>query len=508
MSNRSTSSRRKQRREITVGPEIASLVDESQDALLESERVHLYQHGGTLVEITDGAQMHRVSPVRLRELLDRVATYVKQTANGEPSQIKVPHVIGATLLARSHWPFPILDGITGTPIFRADGTILASPGYDAETRYLYMSSIEFPTPPDRPREQHVQAALDTLLDPFRDFPFVAEWHRAAAIAAVLSLLGRPAIKGPVPLYGVTSTAPGSGKGFLVDVVALIGTGAVAPRESATHSDEEMRKRILAIGMQGQPLVLLDNVEGALGTPSLANALTAPSFSDRLLGTNNMATTPLRAVWFATGNGLSYRGDLGRRVIPIELDARCEHPEDRTGFHHPDLLAYVREHRARLVCAGLTLLRAFTVAGRPRHGKPPVGSFESWDDLVRGACIWAGLSDPAQGRDEIRAQGDADLDALRSLMEAWEGCIGPTPETLADLKRRAQESESLRAAWLEITNRDQLNTRALGYALRRYRGRPVDGRMFQCEGKTGGAGRWRLVSVARDTGAISDVVLAS
>ena len=268
------------------------------------------------------------------------------------------------------------------------------------------------------------------------------------------------------------------------------------REAVTHSDDEMRKCILAIGIQGDPMVVLDNAVGPLGTPSLANALTAPSFTGRLLGASKMVTVPMRAVWFANGNGLAFSNDLGRRVIPISLDAKCEHPEDRTTYRYPDLQHYVRSQRGHRVSAGWTLLRAFIVAGRPRHGQPRIGSFEGWDDLVRSACIWAGLDDPAQGRETIRQQGDADLDALRSLIEAWEAAIGTQAVKVADLQRYARTNPELHAACLLITNQERFDTRALGYALRRHHRRRVDGYMFDVEGRTGGATRWRLMTVGQ------------
>ena len=41
-------------------------------------------------------------------------------------------------------------------------------------------------------------------------------------------------------------------------------------------------------------------------------------------------------------------------------------------------------RTGIVAAILTILRAYHVAGRPKHTHPPMGSFEGWDALIRGA----------------------------------------------------------------------------------------------------------------------------
>ena len=258
------------------------------------------------------------------------------------------------------------------------------------------------------------------------------------------------------------------------------------------NDDEMRKRIFALAREGTPLVLLDNVEGDLGSPSLAAALTGTTFQDRVLGVSATQSVPLRMVWLATGNGLTFRGDLGRRVIPIHLDAQVEHPEDRSGFTFPDLRAHVRTHRPRLVVAGLTVMRAYHLAERPGHGNSPMGSFETWDSLVRGACIWLGLPDPAQGRERIREQGDSEIDALRSLMEVWERTFGSKPVTSAIVVRSTEGNDELRAALEALVDPKQVTTRNLGAALKRYRGRPVGGRSIRAAGKSGGITRWCLV----------------
>ncbi len=261
-------------------------------------------------------------------------------------------------------------------------------------------------------------ALDELLGPFVDFPFVAACDRAAAAAMVLSTVGRSAIDGPVPMFGIGASTPGSGKGLTVDVVATIATGHVAAKMARTADENETRKRLLAIAIEVQPIVVIDNVEGAFGSSVLAMALTTGSIVDRLLGVSENRKASLRSVWAYTGNNVQLKGDLGRRVVPIDIDPRVENPEDRHVFRYPDLLAHVRKHRAELVIAALTVLRAYFVAGRPRYGKPRKGSFEAWDDIVRGAIIWAGGADPLGGVERIRAQADEDVDRLRALLCAW------------------------------------------------------------------------------------------
>src|SRR5205814_1600925 len=142
-------------------------------------------------------------------------------------------------------------------------------------------------------------------------------------------------------------------------------------------------------------------------------VTAEVVGDRLLGFNKDVTAPLRPVWLFNGNNTSFTGDFARRVVQCRMDSRCEDPSKRFGFRHDPLLDHVRREQPRLAAAGLTILRAYVVAGRPTHGKPKKGSFEGWDDLIRGALLWIGAADPLAGDDEVRVEADADLEALRA-----------------------------------------------------------------------------------------------
>src|SRR6185503_2006750 len=141
---------------------------------------------------------------------------------------------------------------------------------------------------------------------------------------------------------------------------------------------EEAKRLLSIAMAGDTLVHIDNVVHPFGSGPLDSAITSNSIRARLLGTNNM----------------SFIGDMARRVVPIDLDAKSEHPELRSDFTHSPLLDWVTAERPRLVTAGLTVVRAFFVAGCPREPDiPEYGSFEQWSDLIRHALLWCGWEDP-------------------------------------------------------------------------------------------------------------------
>jgi hypothetical protein len=103
----------------------------------------------------------------------------------------------------------------------------------------------------------------------------------------------------------------------------------------------------------------------------------------------MARLPIRCLWIATGNNPEFSNEMARRLVRIRLAAEEERPWQRSIFRHPDLMAWVRKNRARLVHACLILCQAWIAAGRP-HGIRIVGSFEGWAKVMGGVLETVGI----------------------------------------------------------------------------------------------------------------------
>src|SRR4030095_8722756 len=201
--------------------------------------------------------------------------------------------------------FRPLYSIARVPVVRPDGSIFDTPGYDAMTRLLYMPSPRFEQLklPDAPTQDDAHTAANYVWRFFQDFPFEDEASRANMLALILTSVIRPAIVGCVPLALIDAPQPGSGKGLLAKVVALIATGKTAGMATLVPTDEEMRKKITSILVESRPLVCFDNVASMIYHDSLAAVLTADTWSDRLLGANKHLSIPNRATWMATGNNI-------------------------------------------------------------------------------------------------------------------------------------------------------------------------------------------------------------
>ena len=93
----------------------------------------------------------------------------------------------------------------------------------------------------------------------------------------------------------------------------------------------------------------------------------------------------------TGNNLILQGDLPRRSVRCEIDAKVERPELRV-FPGPNIQTDFRHRRGELVVALLTILRAYQISGEAID-QAGAGQFQMWSRWVRDALIWLGEADP-------------------------------------------------------------------------------------------------------------------
>ncbi|MBV5269319.1 MAG: hypothetical protein JZU55_04595, partial [Afipia sp.] len=175
------------------------------------------------------------------------------------------------------------------------------------------------------------------------------------------------------------------------------------------------KRLFSVLLQNDPILLIDNVKRPIEGDALCTILTQSSWQSRILGENRKVAVPTNALFLASGNNLTFKGDMTTRALLCRMDARIERPETRR--FNVDLKAAIPKRRPELVAAALTVLRAFVVAGRPGLDTlTPFGRFEEWSDLVRGALVWLGEPDPCKTRNFI-AVDDPERNDLEQLLAA-------------------------------------------------------------------------------------------
>ncbi len=511
------------RHEIKLGPEVHRTTDAMAEALRKDP--DLYQRAGALAHVirtdetaidsTPGTPVVRTVPVSM--LTNRVSLYARCIRwNGKGfdhvsppgPQVKAVHELGSWRGIRE------LRGIIEAPSMRPDGTLIQEAGYDGATGYLYEPNAAFPLVPDAPTHSDAVLAYAKLLEPFADFPYVNESHRSATIAALLTLLARPAIAGSVPCWLFDASAARSGKSLQVDILSIISSGRAASRMTYPETDEELEKAISAFALRGASSLNFDNVARKFGGAPLDKVITAVDQVDfRRLGSTEIVSVPWRAVVFGSGNNVSCRGDMLPRVLSPRIETALDNPERRTDLTHADLRGWCREHRAELATAALTILRAYVCAGRPEQPDVPRwGGFEQWSRLIPHAMVWVGAPDPMGARRGL--DGDEDPDALAhvALVDGWDRLCTSSArldgltikQAITLLYERDRDAEpdghdSLREVLETLTNARPgfaPSTKAVGERLRRWRNKPVLGRKLSGEVAHAGTIRWRVLTVGK------------
>lgn len=442
-------------------------------------------------------RISEMSKARTRGLVSHACTFQrwKTKPSGESDLVScgVPNDPVTELHCRGEWPgIRPLEGITECPVLRPDGTVLDVPGYDRTTGLFYEPNESFPPIPSEPTLDDATTAVATLYDVVQDFPFVSPEHLSAWMALLFTPFARPTIDGCVPFGVLDKNAHRVGATFLADVIGEIFSGRPLPRMSNTN-EEEMRKRLLSLAISGDPIVLLDNIEGTLDSPTLAGTITSMTVQDRRLGANEIVAMPMRALWLVTAANLILSNELVGRALHVRLETSFEHPEHRTGFKYSPLLPHVHRERPKLASAVLTVLRGYFAAGCPDQGLPAWGSFEEWSHIVRGALVWVGMPDPLQGRTELVESGDSEIGALERVLIEWEKFGKPmlVSDVLTEMHIGAFAHAALKEALAELCecSPDKLTTKSVSMQLRKYRKKNVGGRRFDHKPKQGGGTPW-------------------
>jgi len=211
----------------------------------------------------------------------------------------------------------------------------------------------------------------------------------------------------------------------------------------------------------------------LDNPQLAQLITSPYYTGRILGFSQEVTVPTNVLWVFTGNAITPGPDFIRRLIKIDLQAREARPEQHR-YTYPDPVRRAQETRAEVVHALLTIQRAWFAAGA-NEGAASFGFGPEFDRLVTWPLEFAGEEGLFQKREELGQQSpeeQAKVAALVALAEAFPNGQEFTTTEVVRLMGGGSEftptepgAEALRSA-IEQTDRRRVHSApALGHFLR-------------------------------------------
>ncbi len=471
---------------------MAEVADRCEEILADPglpQESRIFQRGGKLVRAvtlpaadfdTDPSNSKRsaaILEVTRHYLLDILSRYARFTRfdrrTGRRQPCNPPKEVAEIVLARKgFWKVPVLRGVLNCPTLRADGTVIAAPGYDQISGYFLAHSLRINLA-DEPSAKDVQNALKKLINLLSGFSFVGDEDRSVALSLIMTSVIRSALD-CAPLSVISATTRGSGKSTLADICSAISQGRRSTVLSSTTDREEFEKRLTGCLIGGDPMVNMDNINGTLESDLLCQAVTSESLRIRPLGGSGQIEIPNTALFCANGNNLTVSGDLARRTILCKLDPGLERPEERTFPFDPVALALAT--RTLYVEAVLTIVRGYLAAGKPNMGLTPFGSFERWSALVRSPLVWAGMVDPCKSRVAV-IEGDPDAQLLKEMLVEWHKIFGRTPKTVKEVIGVATaDHDGMLYEILDAIagDRSEINARRLGHWLKRNIGRIANG----------------------------------
>lgn len=443
----------------TTSPWIVQVQQSAASIAEANNPPRLFQRSGEIVYIhTDESKRRSIKQagdVYMRGELGRSVAFLTPTEkwgdvdSAPPMDVARDHAIrlNDTLVSMGKAPLPPLAGIVEAPYLTADGRVITTPGYNAETQLYYEPdpTLELPPIVETPNADDAWGAMELIEEAICDFPFAAETDHANALGLLLSVVVRPLVP-LMPMAVAEAPQAGTGKSLLARAGHVLATGRDGTMTSVPESDDEMQKLLSALLLEGASIIIFDNADYPIGHGALAKALTSPVYSARLLGSTKTINASQKAITILTGNNVTLTGDIPRRCFRIRLDAKTSKPwDDGRQFRHPDLIAWVTKNRGAILSALLTVARYWFVSGCPRVKTPKLGSFEPWCDLVGNILAHVGVKGFLENRDEMYREADDDGPQWERFLSAWQQVYPSRFVTVGTIENDVTTNERLREA---------------------------------------------------------------
>jgi len=328
-------------------------------------------------------------------------------------------------------------------------------------------------------ERDIKEIQDELHELLVDFPFKDEASRQNFIGLLLTPLLASAIDGNRPLHLLLSPLERTGKTKLAEeVFGGVILGRETPALQISDRDEERDKRLLALLLQGETIVHLDNLPPTVDSAALASILTATTYQGRILGASRIVCLPNTLTVVGSGNNTECSGEIAKRTVPIQLQPRTAHPEARKDFLHPNLRAHVKESRRRILSVLLGMVENWLAQGRPRH-QNRFGGFETWSETIGGILHVNCFNKWRTNESEWRKSANPALQEWETFVAAWGERHSTQRISVADLMQLADDSGCFQSILNRRTNRGRQV--AFGTLLRRRMDTPVGEVVIRREG---------------------------
>lgn len=417
------------------------------------------------------AHIRGLSSADLREQVEAVALFRKlDFRSGVRHPDKVPYEILDSLNGLSAGrEIPEVKGLVTHPIVAPDGTILQGNGLDRRTGLVLRADAV-----DEGCRAYTQAeaaeALRRIDELYLEgFEFSGKLDRTAAMAAIFTGVQRRLFD-QAPGIAIMANQQGTGKTALAQRIHLILTGRDMPVVALPERNpEEISKLLFALLLASPEMVCFDNLMDGITfrSTALAQALTSPMMTQRVLQESRQAGAPTNTLFVLTGNNLGLGTDEVSRWLTVRLKSGT----------NPTARAFPRSNVAHALGIRSIVLKDIVgvVAGAIMDMAVQVSEartrFKLWDAMVRQPILWAGGDDVG----DVFVQNEALSESSKSrpvVLRELYAQFGLNPFSAADVKRhiedlqfsQADKAEGLINAVEQLHVRDWHATKALGRML--------------------------------------------
>jgi len=439
------------RKDIKIN-EIPELHEKSK-ALLEAvneARRDVYRMDNVIVRVNTNSNTAKIEPINQYELRHEVsqsARCIKKCPDNQGDwiykEIHPPIDACRDAIASSCTALPKIKGVVSHPVVSVNGEISEKIGYDKNT-CLYIDTNEniiaaLRDIPDKPNENEIKKAVDSIWDIVADFKFKNEGSIAGFYALLLSLICRPSINDNMPAFVIKAATPGTGKTLLARAAIHIITGRDAVTANWETNEEELAKDMHSRLLAGQEYIIFDNINVKIKSGTIAQILTSGIFSKRILGQTKNQEVLCNSTIIFTANNPELSSEIARRCIPIELISDIEHPELRTDFKYKKLLEHISNNQAALLRSLFVMVQAWRASDKSYTGDNAIlGSFSKWSRAIGGILNACGVIGFLSNHADFANTADTDTDICRQFFIKWYETHGGNPVSAKDLLGIAHE----------------------------------------------------------------------
>jgi hypothetical protein len=479
------------RHQISLPGRLNPATNQTIDILQESQEVFCY--GTTLVQPIN-KKLVNVDRISLKYILSGIIQYKNKHGECDPSNDLTDSVYSVAKKLNIN---PI-TGFVDHPVIDSALRLFGTQGYDENMKLLgRFDADDFDYCDAKLSNKDILYHLERIQAPFTEFDLAGPDDKSVLLGAVFSAVLRQILP-TCPVFGFDAPMQGSGKTLLAETIAIIASGMKAPALAPGRSDydEEFRKRLLTLLLEGEKVCLFDNIVGEFDSASFAAAITSEVFQDRILKTSTSPKVLVKTLFLITGNNLRFTGDMTRRVLKARLEPKDDKLTQRTYSFDPTIVA--KENRNAIISSVLSLINHWKQCGKP-EAPGTMTSFNDWDVLVRQPLAFIARELPQTGLVDLldvssRQQADSgDKESLIALLHALVECFGEGKRFKAKDVFSAfngNRPNSLEDAILVFERRENLqSSQHIGKLLRGFVLRYVDGMVLKAKGASGSLSYW-------------------